>query len=235
MLLEDPRHHDGSSIPSWVPDFAKTDSLVSQNVHGKVYLYSCSEGLPFYGYQLEHTEKSIEVSAILLGGIDFLGRQYASFPEGFPEIRDTFLPGSSNDSLQFLQPMTKGISDAQSCMEPRDDIEDILKKNSSIWLPSGLTSEATAEVLFQNGIFLDQTAGTLGAPSKRRLYQAEKFPGTKHAQDLITKTISAARYSRLLVQDLVPLLSLEGPDCLAAPQLQWRPKCFSQNAPRTPI
>jgi hypothetical protein len=46
MLLEDPRRHDGSSMPSWVPDFVKTDRLGGQNVHGKVYLNSCSEGLP---------------------------------------------------------------------------------------------------------------------------------------------------------------------------------------------
>jgi hypothetical protein len=98
-LLEDPRRHDRSSMPSWVPDFAAANS---QSLYGATYLYSCSEGLPFHGYQPGPTEKSIEVSAVLLGGIDFVGPQYDSLPEAFSEIHHFFSPRLSIDYLQFL-------------------------------------------------------------------------------------------------------------------------------------
>jgi hypothetical protein len=90
-------------------------------------------------------------------------------------------------------------------METRDDIKDIMKKHPSIQLPKGLDSEAAAEVLFQIGIFLDQTKGSLGTPSKRQLYPAEKFPDAKHTQDLIAMTVTAARYSRLPARSLFAL------------------------------
>jgi hypothetical protein len=209
MLLEDPRRHEGLSMPSWVPDFAKRSD---QSLYGPHYLYSCSNGLAFPPYQLGPTEKSIEVNAILLAGIDFIGRQYAHIPEGLPEIHHLFPnPVSSVDYSQIIQ-LHQFINKAN--LEPRNDIEDIIK-DSSIQLPKGLNAEAAVEVLMQIGIFLDQTAGSIGAPTKRELYPVEKYPDAKHAQDLITKTVIAARYSRLQAEGFLALDTVEDFEALA--------------------
>lgn len=160
------------------------------------------ERVPFPSYQLRSNGKPIEVSAILAGGISFVGRQYGSIPEGYRNLHRLFIPSLSTDSLEFL---TMWILALKVNMEPRDNIKDIMKRHPSIQLPKGLDSEAAAEVLFQIGIFLDQTEGSLETPSKRDLYPTEKFPDAKHTQDLIAMTVAAARYSRLLAQGLFAL------------------------------
>jgi hypothetical protein len=194
MLLEDPRRHGGLSMPSWVPDFAQT---TEQSIYGPHYLYSCSNGVPLLPYQLGPTDKSIEVSSILLAGVNSIGRQYATLPEEFRNLNHFFAPHPSRDSLER---MIAGISALKVNIEPRDDIKDIMKKNPSVRLPKGLDSEAAAEVLLQIGIFLDQTEGSLGAPTKHEMYPVEKFPDAKHTHDLIAMTAAAARYSRLYAQ-----------------------------------
>jgi len=72
-----------------------------------------------------------------------------------------------------------------------------MMEKHQIQLPQGLDKETAVEVLFQIGILMNQTEGSLGAPSARQMYQVEKFLDTKRAQALITAHVIAAHYARL--------------------------------------
>jgi Heterokaryon incompatibility protein (HET) len=200
MLLEDPRRHGGLDMPSWIPDFAKRNDQI---IYGALEYYSCSDGLNFSPYRVESTDKSIEVNAILLAGVNFIGRLYSQPSE---ELHENFLLFPSKISSLPLMQLLEFFYKTE--LEPRNDISDIMK-DSSIRLPKGMNAETAAEVLMQTGLFLDQTAGSLGPPNKREMYPVEKYPDEKHAQDLIAKTIIAARYARLWSEGSMALETLE--------------------------
>jgi hypothetical protein len=203
MLLEDPRRHEGLNMPSWIPDFARRNDQTIYDAH---YLYSCSDGLASSSYQLRLTEKSIEVNAILLGGIDFIGRQYVQLPKGvqngttFSKQISTLHYDQDGHRLNQLLIIAN--------LEPRNDIRNIMK-NTSVQLPKGLNAETATEVLVQTGIFLDQTAGSLGAAANRQMYPVEKYPDARHSQELLTKTVVAARYWMLHTEGFLMLDTVE--------------------------
>lgn len=216
MLLEDPRHHDGSNMPSWVPDFSKR---TDHSLHGLNDFYSSSEGLPSTPYQLSSNGASLEVSAILLAGIDFIGRQYAPMPSGLQEFHRMYLANVDNDPFQKFQGPAPNLAQWMNInkgyLELRDDIDDLVRGNSEVRLPEGLEIEAATEVLTQVGIFFDQKEGFFAAPNSSRLFQVEKYLDSNDTQELINKTVTAVRYFRLHMKGLIFLDTLESRENLA--------------------
>lgn len=87
MLLEDPRRHDELSMPSWVPDFSKTSHCRLYGFNG---FYDSCHRIPVQAYELSIDGSSLEVNAIVLGGVDFLGRLYEPMSIESSEIRHAF-------------------------------------------------------------------------------------------------------------------------------------------------
>jgi hypothetical protein len=128
-------------------------------------------------------------------------------------------------SMDFVDLATKNF-----ITEPRDHIRDMLEKYQ-IRLRKGLDSEAAVEVLFQIGIFMDQTEGSRGALRARQMYHVEKLPDTKHTQDLIAANITAAFYANLMYKRFLTLNKPEDLDELATETVLFFEKCANDPDP----
>jgi hypothetical protein len=133
MLLEDPRRHDELSMPSWVPDFSKTSHCRLYGFNG---FYDSCHRIPVEAYELSIDGSSLEVNAIVSGGVDFLGRLYEPMSIESSEIRHAFfLRDAESLDRGSSTGLTGLINSLKSYLDLRSDIDEVLRGNSELQLP----------------------------------------------------------------------------------------------------